>query len=615
MTSIPTALLASNFGLLDWGIVIGYLVITTIIGERLAGKQATIRDFFLGGRKLPWWAVAGSNIATEISAVTFVSVPFVVFKPGGNFTYLQFGLIGSLLARLIVGYVLVPAYFKREIYSPYDYMANQLGTGVKKVCSALFAFGGILAQGSRVYLTAIVLRLALGDDVMRPIEEATGMSSLSLSIWFIGIVATIWTILGGITTVIWTDVILFFVFLLGGFVALWAVASKLDGGLSEIIEVGKAAGKFKFLDFSTDPTQAYTVWAAAIAVTWGNVGAFGTDQLMAQRMFCCKDEKAARWAVIAAAFGQVFTATVMLVGVGLFAFYQKHPLTGSALAHVEEKGDSIFPIFILNEVPSGLSGLIIAGIFAAAISSLDGILSALSQTAMATLYEPIRKRRLRERGLATADAIEEKQEVRVSRYFVVLAGLVLSFVALGMDEVAKHYKSILDLALGLAAYAQGGLLAGFLLAFLPLKRDGYGLVWSVPLSCLAVFAMNWQPDVQVDEDNFLPTFICFVGCSLILALYVVFELRKGHRRTRHFAEKTLALAAGGAFVIWLNWNAHFQVGFKGPLSIPDPRPSYAMLAFPWHAPIGCVIAFTLGWLLGNPREPAAAQPATVARPI
>lgn len=601
-------LLTGNFGLLDWGIVIGYLVITTIIGERLAGKQATIREFFLGGRKLPWYAVAGSNIATEISAVTFVSVPFVVYKDGGNFTYLQFGLIGSLLARLIVGYVLVPAYFKKEIYSPYDYMANQLGAGVKNVCSALFAFGGILAQAARVYLTAIVLRLALGESVLRPLEEATGFSSLTLSIWFLGFVAIVWTILGGITTVIWTDVILFFVFLLGGLVALGSIASRLDGGLSEILAVGDAAGKFQFFDWSPDPTRTYTVWVAAIAVTWGNVGAFGTDQLMAQRMFCCKNEKEARWAVIAAAFGQVFTAIMMLVGVGLFAFYRANPLSGDALHAVEEKGDSIFPVFILNEVPSGLSGLIIAGIFAAAISSLDGILSALSQTAMSTLYEPWRKKHTGRNVMSDSgnDPEEDRRAVFTSRVFVVIAGIVLCSVAAGMDTVARNYKSILDLALSLATYSQGGLLAAFLLAFLPLKRDGSGLVWSVPLSCLAVFALNWQPRVQVDEDARWPMLVCAIGGLLLLAMFVVRELHRREGRSPNFPLQAVVFAATVAFIVWLSLNAHFDLG-----PIPDGPPGahrYASLAFPWHAPIGCVIAFTLGFILGRPRQASPDPP-------
>ncbi len=173
-----TGSLSGHFTWIDWMVVFGYLAITTVIGGALAGKQATIRDFFLGGRKLPWYAVSGSIIATEISALTFIGVPFVVFKDGGNFTYLQLGVFGSFFARIIVGFVLVPAYYKREIYSPYDYMGNQLGGSVRSVTTALFALGGILSQSARVYLTAVVLNLILRQPLAQ-LADWTGIAPLA----------------------------------------------------------------------------------------------------------------------------------------------------------------------------------------------------------------------------------------------------------------------------------------------------------------------------------------------------------------------------------------------------------------------------------------------------
>ena len=166
--------MSGHFTWIDWGIVVAYFVATTLIGGVLAGKQATIRDFFLGGRKLPWYAVSGSIIATEISALTFVSVPFVVFSPGGNFTYLQLGVFGSFFARVIVGYVLVPAYYQREIYSPYDYMGHRLGPSVRSAATVLFMIGGMLAQAARVFLTAVVLRVILHNE-LGALAKATGI--------------------------------------------------------------------------------------------------------------------------------------------------------------------------------------------------------------------------------------------------------------------------------------------------------------------------------------------------------------------------------------------------------------------------------------------------------
>ena len=603
--------LAGHWTWLDWGVLVGYFLITTWIGHRLAGKQATIRDFFLGGRKLPWYAVAGSIIATEVSAVTFVSVPFVVFA--GNFQYLQIVLLGTLLARLVVAYVLVPAYYQREIYSPYDYMGNQLGGGVRAMTTALFSLGGVLAQSARVYLTAVVLELVLRRQ-LGAISEVTGLSPVTLSIWLIGFVAVLWTLMGGIATVIWTDVILFLVFLIGAAVALAVVTAEVPGGLVEIFRMGWRDGKFDLWDVQFTPTKAYTLWAAAIASTWGNVGAYGTDQLMAQRIFCCNGPRAARRAVLWSWLGILsVTVIVMLVGVGLYAYYHHFPLQGEALTAFERKGDRIFPIFILSVIPPGLTGLIIAGIFAAAVSSLDSILAALAQTTVSGFYLPLRERALR-RATARRDAIqvgltgdaltapenplgppgapptvtaeadhEHRHAVRVSRVFIIIWGIVLCAVAQLAEMAANHYPSILDLALAMAGYAGGALMAGFFLGFLPLRIDGSGYLFSAPLSVLTVFALAWwQPWANV---------VCWIGGGALLVAWLVFAVR--YRFPRNVARalgQTLALLAGIALMLWVSHYGHFSDPVTG-----ETRP----LAWPWWAPIGSVIAFVWGYALAG----------------
>ncbi len=535
---------SGHFTLWDWAVLVGYLVVTTVLGGALAGKQATIRDFFLGGRKLPWYAVSGSIIATEISALTFISVPYVVFKPDGNFTYLQLGVFGSFFARIIVGYVLVPAYYKREIYSPYDYMGNQLGGSVRSVTTALFALGGMLAQSARVYLTAVVLQLILSKQ-LAGLSASTGISPMTWSIWIIGAVAIAWTVMGGITTVIWTDVILFMVFLSGAFIALGVIAAELPGGLGEILSVGYEAGKFQFFDFDPSPLKAYTIWTAVIASTWGGLGAYGTDQLLAQRMFCCKGPRQARAAIIASTLGQIITFTVMLVGVGLYVFYQRHPLAGEALTAYNEKGDRIFPIFILSVIPTGLTGLIIAGVFAAAISSLDSILAALSQTVMSAFYLPWRKRRLQRAGApAAVESSEDRRTVLVSRIFVVFWGIVLCLMAQLAAVASEYYPSILDLGLAMAGYAGGALLAGFLLAFLKLGIDGRGYCWSAPLSVFVVFAMVWhQPWTHA---------VCWGGGGALLATWI-WALLKDSPTTPQDWGKTGFLVTGIALMLLVSY--------------------------------------------------------------
>ena len=607
--------ISAQFTQWDWLIVVAYLAFTTWLGARMAGRQATIRDFFLGGRKLPWYAVSGSIIATEISALTFISVPWVVCQPGGNFTYLQLGVIGSFLARVIVGYVLVPAYYKREIYSPYDYMGNQLGGHVRSMTTVLFTIGGMLGQSARVYLTAEVLNVVMHDQLSW-LSNALGLNPLAWAIILISIVSVGWTLIGGITTVIWTDVILFLCFLIGAFVAFGTIAAKLDGGLGEIFSVGWAAkdagpwGKFTFFDFSLHPTRLYTIWTAAIASTWGGLGAYGTDQLLAQRMFCCKNERDARWAIISSSISQVVTLTVMLVGVGLYAYYQAHPAVGEAKELIAENGDRTFPVFIVEVIPRGLKGFIIAGVFAAAISSLMGILTALSQTSMSAFYNPLRERYLRARGvevslsgnveeLAEAQdaSTEDRRSVLVGRLMVLVWGVALSLMAYWASMVAEHYKSILDLGLSMASYVSGALLAGFALSFLPLKIDGRGFMYSGPLSAVCVFALVWhQPWTHM---------VCWAIAIVFLAVWIFQIINEaglpGATPAGRAAGQTIILIAGLALLLWLNYYGYWEHQDAAGNVVSQS------VAWPWQAPVGSTIAFFWGYLLARRKTETGAE--------
>jgi SSS family solute:Na+ symporter len=582
-----------GFTWLDWLVLIGYLTLTTVLGAKLAGKNTTIREFFLGGRKLPWWAVAGSIIATEISAVTFVSVPSVVFKPGGDLRYFQHALFGALFARVIVALVLVPAYYQREIYSPYDYMGHKLGAAVKKVTTALFSLGGILAQSSRVYLTAVVLEVVLGPSFFAPVQQALGIDPVIQSIVLIGVIAIVWTLLGGITTVIWTDVILFGVFFVGALAALGCVVWNLDGGFAELFRVGWEAGKFRLLDFDTDPTKTYTVIAAAFGTTLGNIGIFGTDQLMAQRVFCCKNARDAQKAMIASWLGNAVTLTVMLVGIALYAYYAQHPMTGDTLASYQANTERIFPIFIVQVIPPGLTGLIIAGIFAAAISSLDSILAALAQTSLSAIWQPLRRRKL---GLGQDEPFppdEDVKQVAVGRWFIVIAGVVLTAAAIGMIEVAKSYKSILDLALAMAGYTSGALLAGFLLAFLPqVKVDGFGYCFAAPLSAVFVYALVWHNDASA----------WFSGaCGFVAVLIYCACCARGVRGASVAKLPWLVLAV--LLILAANrWGTFTRIDANTGTA------NEIAIAFPYQAPLGALFAFVFALVLGRPRT-AALEPA------
>ena len=449
------------FTTLDWVVLFGYLILTTVVGHYMGGKQATIKDFFAGGKSLPWWAVCGSIIATEISGVTFIGVPGGVMAAKGDFTYMVWG-IGSIMGRVIVGMVFVKVFYEDEIYSPYDYMGRRIKPQLKTLATVFFTVGSILGQSVRVLVAALPLKVVTG----LPFEWC---------ILIIGLFAIGWTLMGGMRTVIWTDVMQFCLFTVGGLVALFWVIYHLDGGWSEYWSVAGDNGKTKIWDatWGFAPELQYTFWVAIFAVPFQNLTAFGVDQLNAQRMFCCKNQGDAKKAIIWSSVGQALTYLMLLVGAALFVFYYNYPLEGdvgkalnfvnkageaTSLADggVPKDGDVVFPIWIVTELPPGLAGLILAGIFAAAISSLDSILAALSQTTISLIHNPENNPNLDQKMLVTA-----------SRRWVMIWGVALTGFTLLMFFVKERLQvNVLPLAFGMTTYTMGPLLGMFLCALL-----------------------------------------------------------------------------------------------------------------------------------------------------
>lgn len=498
----------------DWLVVFGYLGLTTWVGHAMRGKQGTIKDFFLGGRSMPWQAVSGSIIATEISGVTFIGVPGTLFALHGDFTYLQWA-VGSIIARMIVARYFVRVYYEQEIYSPYDYMGLRLGLSVKTLATVFFTIGSILAQSVRVLVAAI------------PLKVVTGMP-LWVCIVVIGLFAIGWTLMGGMRTVIWTDVMQFALFALGGVIALMWLIGGIDGGWSGMLETASRFGRTRILnpEFGLGADLKFTLWVALFAVPFQNLGIFGVDQLAAQRMFCCKNARAAGKAILFSSFGQLITLLMLLIGAALFvgnhqqgfgdqqlatlfdtkmenvqdirdsATFAEHPETGeksSVIVPQTVKGSSgetfsgtsdyIFPIWIVLALPVGLSGLILAGVFAAAISSLDSILAALSQTTLSLFYHP-------ERGEIS---LSERQLMLRSRLLVVGWGLALTGFTL-LLAIAREDIPILPLAFGMTTYTVGPLLAMFLCAMIG-RGSLRGLLAGSLISFVAV--MFVQTDIWV----------------------------------------------------------------------------------------------------------------------
>lgn len=456
---------------LDWAVLFGYLLLTTWVGHAMRGKQASIKDFFAGGRSLPWPAVSGSIIATEISGVTFIGVPGGVMAAQGDFTYLIWG-IGSVIGRIVVGLVFTRVFYEEHIYSPYDYMGRRIKPGLKTLATVFFTIGSILAQSVRVLVAAL------------PLMIVTGLS-FEVCIFIIGIFAIAWTLMGGMRTVIWTDVMQFLLFTVGGLLTVFWIAGHLEGGVGQIFQQAGAAGKTEWLkwDFELGPAFQFTFWVAIIAVPFQNVAAFGVDQLNAQRMFCCRNARDASKAIIWSSVGQGITYLMLVVGAALFVWYANHPPEGMIAREMAwqpdgtpGEGDRVFPIWIVTQLPPGLSGLILGAVFAAAISSLDSILAALSQTTISVLYHP-------ERHEGEQD---QARLVRSSRMWVIIWGVFLTAFTLLMRWMKDEAEiPIIPLAFGMTAYTMGPLLGMFLCA-LAGRGSLRGLVVGSALSFLLV---------------------------------------------------------------------------------------------------------------------------------
>lgn len=474
-----------DFTGLDWAVVAGYMVFTTWVGHRMSGQQANIKDFFLGGKTLPWWSVSGSMIATEISALTFIGVPGMVYALSGDWTYLQWGL-GSIIARFAVAYWLVPLYYEKEIFSPYDFMGDRLGETVRRLVTVLFSLGSILGQSVRVLITAIILQVVTGFDAR-------------LCIVLIGVIAVLWTFMGGMRTVIWTDVMQFALFIFGGLLALGLLVFHIDW--SEIVQLnqvtvdGREVDKTRWLNLTSvieDPGLRYTLWVGLFAMPFQNFTAFGVDQLNTQRMFCCGSVKDARKAMCWSSISILITILMLAVGAGLFAWYQKFTPNAELAAKFGENSNFVFPTWIVQEVSEGVSGLILAGAFAAAISSLDSILAALSQTSLSIIYG---RERMENGG-------EGGEMVRRSRVAVCIWGGVLTLAGLVLWWIYTNNKEsdLIGLAFGMVAYTYGPLLGVLMAALLPWKSSTRGLVVGTVGSILLV---AWfRPELVIILESF-----------------------------------------------------------------------------------------------------------------
>jgi solute:Na+ symporter, SSS family len=364
------------FNAADWFVIILYLAAMVGLGVWFGKDQKNTRDYFLGSKNTPWWGIGLSIVATETSALTIISVPATAY--GGNISFIQI-IIGYVIARIILAIVMVPHYFKGEIYSPYQLLETSFGQGARKLAGGIFLISETLGAGVRVYVASIPLNLMLGEKVL---SFGTGQPILG-SIFIFVIVSLVYTYIGGVKAVIWTDAVQFFLFLGGGLFTLFYLPTLIDGGFSGAMEVAHRNWKLEWFNGEFSLAMPYNIWMGIIGATFVVMSSHGAEQLIVQRVLACGSVKDGRKALVLSAV-LIFPMFLMflMIGVLLWVFYQTHPM-GVPIPEVKagtgiKANDYIYPIFMITEVPHVLKGFLIVAILAAAMSSVSSTLNALA---------------------------------------------------------------------------------------------------------------------------------------------------------------------------------------------------------------------------------------------
>ena len=433
---------------LDVAIIVLFLVGMPLLGVLIGGRQKSATDYFVSEKKISWWVVCVSVVSAETSTLTVLSVPVVAYlapPSAGGMTYLTLAL-GYIVGRIVVSFVLLPRYIAGDLVTAYAFLGKRYGDGMRATASVTFQFTRLLADGIRLFATAI------------PIKVVLASYGVNASYWVIiavlGIAMVFYTFVGGVRAVVWVDAIQMLWYVVGGVVVVVALLQAVPSGwFGDAVD----ASKFQLFDFSSDPlTGGYPFLAAFFGGAMLAMASHGVDQLIVQRLMSTRDLRAARKALIASGF-VVFLqfAFFLFIGVLMWAFYQAavpaDPVSQGGLGLANK--DELFAHYIVTELPSGLSGFVIAGILAAALSSSLG---ALASATVTDVYERVSRR-----------VLTDAERLRLGRIWtVVWAGLLIICAGLFATANTTTADPIVVQALGITGYTYGALLGAFLLGLL-----------------------------------------------------------------------------------------------------------------------------------------------------
>jgi SSS family solute:Na+ symporter len=439
--------------LLDYAIIAGYLVAITLFGSWFAKFQKTTRDYFLTGRSVPGWAVCCTIVATETSTISFIGVPAQAYA--GNMTFLQL-VFGYVVGRVIISALFIPAYFRGELLTSYELLQRRFGPAVKNLSAVVFLATRSLADGIRLYSTALVISVVTLTDITSVIVVLAAAM-------------IVYTMRGGAAAVIWTDVVQLFVYVMGALLVFGSLLGQIEGGWNAVVETGSAAGKFQLFDFSWDLTRAYTFWAGLLGGMALTLATHGTDQFLVQRLLAARSQRDAARGLVASGFVVLAQFVLfLLIGVMLFTYYRQTPLPVPL-----DRTDKVLSIYVMHSLRNGAAGFIVAAIVAAALSPS---INAMAATTVNDFYLKY----------VRPDA-DEGTLLRLSRGLTVFWGVVQAGVAIGAQWMTE---SVLSAGLSVLSLASGSVLGAFLLGTL-LPQVGSRAAFAGMLAGLAVMAGVW----------------------------------------------------------------------------------------------------------------------------
>jgi SSS family solute:Na+ symporter len=477
-------------GPIDVLVLVAYLASAILVGLWAGGRSKNLEAFLLGDRNLPWWAILGSIVATETSAATVLSVPGEGFGPTGM-RFLQLAL-GYIVGRGLIVYFLLPLYFRGQMLTAYEVLNERFGGVMRQAASLLFLVARNVGDGLRLLLAAVVL-------------QKLAQLPFEWSVLIMGIVSTAYTFVGGMRSVIWNDCIQFAVYVIGGILAVFVIASHVSGGFGEIWHFAVAEDKLRTFDFRLTLSEPYTFWAGLVGGAVLTLGTHGTDHSMVQRYLSAKSQADAGRALLLSGL-LVFLqfAMFLFIGIELAAYFSQHPVA-------DLKKDEVFAHFIVHEFPknTGLIGLMLAAILA---SNLSSSLSASAAAVVSDFYVPWRERL----STATAKPLDELHLFRLTRWLTVAFGFVQIAIGIGAKALYDRDATVVSSALAVAGFAFGLLLGVFALGVFTRRTNQWDALFGATAGLVVLLVLQFVVPPLVAEQRLSPEFkVAFPWFALI----------------------------------------------------------------------------------------------------